>query len=57
MNFLWSADVNINASLQLVILFKSMLPAVHKGLEREREREREREKRQDRTSIQLLGTD
>ncbi len=24
-NFLWSADVNINASLHLVILFKSML--------------------------------
>ncbi len=23
-NFLWSADVNINASLHLVILFKSM---------------------------------
>jgi hypothetical protein len=25
-NFLWSADVNINASLHLVILFKSMAP-------------------------------
>ncbi len=24
-NFLWSADVNINASLHLVILFKSMV--------------------------------
>ncbi len=24
-NFLWSADVNINASLHLVIIFKSML--------------------------------
>jgi hypothetical protein len=26
-NFLWSADLNINASLHLVILFKSMLLA------------------------------
>ena len=26
-NFLWSADVNINASLHLVILFKSMATA------------------------------
>ena len=28
-NFLWSADVNINASLHLVILFKSMYKVVH----------------------------
>jgi hypothetical protein len=27
-NFLWSADVNINASLHLVILFKS-IPQLH----------------------------
>ncbi len=27
-NFLWSADANINASLHLVILFKSMAPII-----------------------------